>query len=86
MYESDIVLGNQYTDSQTGFSGIATSNTFFQYACERVALETYDAERMMVRTEIFDAPRLTDNLTGKKAETEKTGGPQMPAAQFNPRR
>jgi hypothetical protein len=80
-YTSDITLGERYRDEQTGFEGVATSITFFQYACERIALETYDATRREVKTEVFDAPRLTSVKTNERATTDRTGGPQMPNAQ-----
>lgn len=38
-YESDIRMGELYRDAQTGFEGIVTSVTFYQHACERVAVE-----------------------------------------------
>ena len=80
-YKSDIVLGERYIDKQTGFEGIATSATFFQYACERVVLEDYDAERKQVKEAVFDAPRLTHMKTQKIAKVTKTGGPGDPAPQ-----
>ncbi len=83
-YESDIVLGEEYRDEQTSYQGIATSITFFQYACERVCLETYDATRREVKEQVFDAPRLTSLKTQKRAEVTKTGGPGMPNRQWSP--
>ena len=80
-YETDIKLGERYVDKQTGFEGIVTSITFYQHACERVALETYDAQRREVKVEVFDSPRLTSVATGVTATTTRTGGPQMPNAQ-----
>lgn len=74
-YQSDIVLGERYIDQQTGMEGVATAIYFFQYACERVTLETYDAERKEVKEATFDAPRLINMETGKKATTERSGGP-----------
>lgn len=74
-YKSDIQLGERYRDEQTGYEGVATSITFFQFACERVCLETYDAERKQVKEAVFDAPRLTSVATGQTATTERTGGP-----------
>lgn len=83
-YDSDIILNERYRDSQTGFEGVATTITFFQYACERIGLETYDPERKEIKTEIFDAPRLVHVDTGNVAMTKRPGGPQMPAAQRGP--
>jgi hypothetical protein len=83
-YGSDIKLGERYRDDQTGFEGVATSISFFQYACERVAVEAYDAQRREVKTEVFDAPRLTSVRTNERATTDRTGGPQLPNAQRSP--
>jgi hypothetical protein len=80
-YSSDIILGETYRDEQTGYQGIATSVTFFQHACERVCIESFDAERKRVIEAVFDAPRLTHLASGRKAKSEKTGGPQVPNAQ-----
>lgn len=83
-YKSDIVLGEKYVDNQTGYVGIATSVTFFQHACERVCIETYDTIRKQVIESVFDAPRLTHAKTQKTAAVTKTGGPQMPNGQRGP--
>lgn len=85
-YESDVVMGEHYRDTQTGFEGIVTSVTFYQYACERVGIETFDPERKEVKTEIFDAPRLVSLKTQERATTTRTGGPGMPNAQHQPGR
>jgi hypothetical protein len=83
-YESDIVVGEHYRDPQTGYEGVVTSVTFYQYACERIGLESYDAERKEVKTEIFDAPRLVSVATGERATTSRTGGPGDINAQHRP--
>ena len=80
-YSSDITIGEKYVDEQTGYEGVATSITFFQHACERIALESFDAQRKEVKVEIFDSPRLTSVKTGKTATSPRPGGPQMPNAQ-----
>ena len=80
-YKSDIKMGERYVDTQTGYEGVVTSITFFQHACERVALETYDEQRREVKTEIFDSPRLTHTTTQKQATTTRTGGPGVPNVQ-----
>ncbi|QIN79641.1 hypothetical protein GBA65_15150 [Rubrobacter marinus] len=72
-YGSDIVLGERYRDEQTGIEGTAISVHFYQHACERVALELVVDRK--IEEYVFDAPRLTHIESGKKAETEKTGGP-----------
>jgi hypothetical protein len=80
-YKSDIVLGERYIDKQTGYEGVATSVSFFQHACERVVIETFDKNRQHVIEAIFDAPRLTHVRTQKVATTTKTGGPRDSAGQ-----
>lgn len=79
-YLSDIVLGERYRDEQTGYEGVATAICFFQHACERVTIETYDPVRKSVIEQAFDAPRLTSLKTAQVATSAKTGGPHdMPA-------
>lgn len=79
-YESDIVLGERYRDDQTGYEGTATAVYFFQHACERVCLETYDPTTLKVIESTFDSPRLTSVKTGVTATTQKTGGPARETA------
>lgn len=77
-YTSDVVLGERYVDSQTGFEGIATSIFFFQYGCERVEVQTMDAKTQELRTNVFDAPRLIHKASGKAPKVTRTGGPGSP--------
>ena len=77
-YESDVVLGERYRDEQTGIEGIAVSVTFFQYACERIAIETVIDRK--IEEYVFDSPRLTHLESGKQATAEKTGGPDRHAS------
>lgn len=81
-YESDIVLGERFYDEQTGIEGVAISVTFFQYGCERVALETVKDDK--IEEYCFDAPRLTRVKTGKRAEADTTGGPSRTASHVRP--
>lgn len=74
-YTSDVVMGEKYRDTITGFDGVATSVTFFLNACERVGLEGYDAARKKVVVEIFDAPRLVHVETEQVVESPRPGGP-----------
>lgn len=78
-YRTDIKLGEKYRDPQTGIEGTAVSVTFFQYACERVAIECVIRDK--IEEYVFDSPRLEAIKSGKRATTERTGGPGMPAAQ-----
>lgn len=73
-YDTDIVLGEKYRDEQTGIEGVATAITFHQYACERVVIEFVHPQKGLEEL-AFDAPRLTHLESGRRATTEKTGGP-----------
>jgi hypothetical protein len=74
-YKSDIVMGEEYLDKQTGLQGIATAVYFYQHGCERVNIETFDAVGKKIIATTFDAPRLTHVSTGKTAQVTRTGGP-----------
>lgn len=74
-YKSDIKLGEKYRDEQTGYEGVATAIYFFQHACERVQIETFDPERKEVKEQVFDAPRLTHIPTQRQARSTRPGGP-----------
>jgi hypothetical protein len=75
-FVSDITLGELYTDEQTGYAGVATAVYFYQHACERVCLETFDKKQQKVIEHTFDSPRLIAVKSGKKVETARTGGPE----------
>lgn len=75
-YSTDIELGKRYRDEQTGFEGVATAVSFYQHACERVVVEAYDAARLEVKEQVFDAPRLVAVDTGVRATVDKAGGPR----------
>lgn len=77
-FKSDIILGDRYLDKQTGFEGVATAIYFFQFGCERVNVEAFDATTKEIRTNTFDAPRLTNLRTRKTATVTRTGGPGDP--------
>lgn len=79
-FKTDIVLGEKYRDEQTGYEGTATAVYFFQHACERVCLETYDPTTKKIIESTFDSPRLTSIKTGRVAKTDKTGGPARETA------
>jgi hypothetical protein len=72
-HSTDIILGDKYRDSVTGFEGTATATTFFLHACERVSLEYIKDGK--VEYEGFDAPRLIHIETEKVPKVKKTGGP-----------
>lgn len=72
-YETDIVLGRRYRDTQTGIEGTAIAIGFFQYGCERVTLEAVVQGK--IEEYSFDAPRVEDIETKVRAVSERTGGP-----------
>lgn len=74
-YTSDIIVGDEYEDTQTAFKGIATAIYFYQYGCERVNLEAFDKKNQDIRSLTFDAPRLRHVKSGKVATVTRTGGP-----------
>ena len=75
-FTTDIVLGDKYEDKQTGIKGTAISVHFYQYACERVAIEAVIEGK--IEEYYFDAPRLAHIDSGEqvKLHEDKTGGPQ----------
>lgn len=75
-YHSDIQISDVYRDEKTGFEGTATAVVFFEYGCERVTLERVSKHDGKIEEHTFDAPRLINVRSGKKAETDRTGGPR----------
>lgn len=73
-YESDVKLGERYTDPQTGLEGVATAIFFFQHACERVQIERVKSDGEL-QENIFDAPRLEHVETRERATSDRPGGP-----------
>lgn len=75
-YESEIVLGEEYVDKQTGFSGHAVAVVFYQHGCERVTLKGLNGNGEIVEYG-FDAPEIRHKASGQpvKAVSRKTGGP-----------
>lgn len=74
-YKSQIVMGEEYVDEQSGFQGIATAIYFYQFGCARVNVEAYDKSRKEIRSLTFDAPRLTHVKSKKRVTVKETGGP-----------
>lgn len=68
-------LGHSYTDTISGFTGIATVRSVYLYGCVRVGLET-GKDGNEVKFEVFDEQRLvtTDGVPVKTTAT--SGGPQ----------
>lgn len=75
-YGSDIKLGEKYREPRSGIEGTAVAIAFYEFACERVTLETYNSTKGEITEYTFDAPRLVEVKTGKVAEVTKTGGPE----------
>lgn len=73
-YESDVILGEEYQDTQTKISGHAVGIYFYQHGCDRVELETVNNDGD-VRSYVFDSPRLVHVKTQVQATTTRTGGP-----------
>ena len=74
-FESDIILGKEYIDDQTGFKGIAVGVYFFQHACERVNLEARVNADGKIIDNTFDAPRLRQVGDEAPARSSRPGGP-----------
>lgn len=72
-FRSDVVLGDRYRDSVTGYEGVASALYFFLNACERVNLERLD-EKGEPSSATFDAPRLVHVDTGRTPIVDRTGG------------
>lgn len=77
-YRTDVKLGERYRDPQTGIEGTATAVTFYQYACERVSIETVVAGK--IEEYGFDAPRLKHVDSNARPVQQRTGGPGDPVA------
>lgn len=71
MKEDRVTLGQTYTDSISGFTGVAVSRTEFLHGCVRVAIEpkTLGENGKLMPAEYFDEQRV---LPTSKAGT---GGP-----------
>ncbi len=84
--KTDIVLGERYRDTVSGYEGVATAVYFFLHACERVLLEQWDANNAELKELAFDAPRLVHIDTNKQATTTRTGGGPNPERRSAPLR
>jgi hypothetical protein len=71
-------LGVKYRDTQTGIEGTATAVTFYQFGCERVALEAVIAGK--IEEYGFDAPRLRTVETDQPVRQHRTGGDRSPVS------
>ena len=72
-YRTDVKLGERYRDPQTGIEGVATAVSFYQYACERVSIETVVGGK--IEEYGFDAPRLEHVGSRERPAQQRTGGP-----------
>jgi hypothetical protein len=73
-FESDIILGDRYRDTVSGYEGVATAAVFFLHGCERVTLEQWIEHAGEMRELTFDAPRLKHLMSGEMATSTRTGG------------
>jgi hypothetical protein len=74
LFETDIVLGERYRDTATGFVGTAVSIHFYEHACERVSLKGMNGQGEVLDY-AFDAPELEHAETKIAPVVSKTGGP-----------
>jgi hypothetical protein len=73
-YKSDIKLGEQYQDTQTGFIGHAVAIVFYQHGCERVTLKGMNTNNEIVEYG-FDAAEVEAVATRARPAVAKVGGP-----------
>ena len=73
-FATEIVLGERYRESVTGFEGTATAIVFFLNGCERVTLERWFEDKGELRELTFDAPRLLHQPSQKPVVVSRTGG------------
>ncbi len=75
--DTDIILGDEYTDKITGFKGVATGLTFWLHACERVSLQSkvLTKDGKVAEPEWFDVPGVKHVKTKATPKVTKTGGP-----------
>lgn len=76
----EVVLGNVYRDSITGFQGVAISCTTFLYACKRVGLQPTELkDGKLIDAHYFDIYQLTEvevpSPANKAKKDATTGGP-----------
>jgi len=74
VFKTDIVLGDRYRDTATGFVGTATSVYFYEHACERVCLKGMNGQGEVVEY-VFDSPEVEHAETKVVPVVAKTGGP-----------
>lgn len=74
VFETDIVLGEKYRDTATGFVGTAIAVYFYEHACERISLKGMNSQGEVLEY-IFDAPELENAETKIRPVVAKAGGP-----------
>ncbi|MCV7255272.1 hypothetical protein H7J86_24215 [Mycobacterium hackensackense] len=74
-FRTDIVLGEKYRDTATGFEGTATAVYFYEHACERVNLKGLNTQGEVLDY-VFDAPELVHAVTAARPTVTKAGGPR----------
>jgi cellulase/cellobiase CelA1 len=87
-----ITLGSKVKDIQSGFSGIATARTEYQYGCARICIEpTKLNEGKPIEVQWFDEQRVEVIKEQKpavsKSNSATSGGPQNdPKSRVTPSR
>jgi hypothetical protein len=84
-----IKLGETYTDTITGFSGVATARYEFLYGCVRVQLEGRSGDSGDPKELVFDEQRLVVGAlpTGATPRpTATSGGPRSGPPSRDPQR
>jgi hypothetical protein len=71
--ESQIVLGERYRDSITGFTGVAVARHEYIHGCTRVSLHAMEGGD--IKEFSFDAPALVAVKNEQQFTSKRTGGP-----------
>lgn len=82
----DNMLGKEYRDKITGFTGTVTAFCSYLTGCDQVGLTPkVNAEGKTQPSEWFDIGRVEfigDGITAKSVQAEKNGGPNRDAPQL----
>lgn len=67
-------LGKKYTDSISGFTGVATAVCEYIHSCVQISLSAKSKDGGPEK-HWFDAPQLIDDETGERLVVDLPGGP-----------
>lgn len=75
-FSTQLVLGERYRDTNTGFEGKCVSISFFEHGCERCGIRGMNKQGDIVEY-AFDAPEVELCATNVPVQVieAKTGGP-----------